>query len=120
MSYQFKSDDGLLQSNDATAVESWNASSARMADETAQATERLRAEGVTAAHPDDGWVDRTRSCVQFVYPQFNDGVSVGDLIALGWEWKSYRLVRVTRIEERHGRTKHYYFVPVASGDGENP
>lgn len=59
----------------------------------------LRAAGVKAAHPDDGWVDRECNTVFFCYPQFDDGVAVGDLIALGWpQWGSrkpqHRIVRV--------------------------
>lgn len=59
----------------------------------------LRDAGVKAAHPDDGWVDRERNTVFFCYPQFDDGVAVGDLIALGWpQWNSkkpqHRIVRV--------------------------
>jgi hypothetical protein len=59
----------------------------------------LRASGVKAAHPDDGWVDRECNTVFFCYPQFDDGVAVGDLIALGWpQWNSkkpqHRIVRV--------------------------
>jgi hypothetical protein len=53
----------------------------------------LRAKNVTAAHPDDGWVDRTRDEVLLCYPQFDDGLKVGDLLALG-DQNSYRLVRV--------------------------
>jgi len=56
----------------------------------------LRAAGVKAAHPDDGWVDREHSEVQFVYPQFNDGVTEGDVIALGWH-DGHRLVRITQV-----------------------
>jgi hypothetical protein len=60
----------------------------------------LRQLGVKAAHPDDGWVDRELNTVFFAYPQFDDGVSVGDVIALGWPaWNDgesrTRLVRVT-------------------------
>jgi len=59
----------------------------------------LRAAGVKAAHPDDGWVNREHNTVFFCYPQFDDGVEIGDLIALGWpQWGSkkprHRIVRV--------------------------
>ncbi|MFN9913434.1 MAG: hypothetical protein ACK53L_12660, partial [Pirellulaceae bacterium] len=59
---------------------------------------KLRNEGIKAAHPDDGWVDRIKNEVQFVYPQFNDGVCVGDRIALGWptEWRTVTVVSKTR------------------------
>ena len=60
----------------------------------------LRAQGVKAAHPDDGWVDREANTVLFTYPQFDDGAKVGDLVALGWpRWNSakpqHRIVRIT-------------------------
>lgn len=55
----------------------------------------LRSQGVKAAHPDDGWVNRDASKVLLQYPQFNDGLSAGDTLALGWP-EEYRLVRVTR------------------------
>lgn len=66
----------------------------------------LRAEGVKAAHPDDGWVDREHNTIQFVYPQFNDGAKAGDLVALGWpKWGSsadrvsHRIVRLIEHEQ---------------------
>lgn len=55
---------------------------------------RLRRHGVKAAHPDDGWVDRASNSLQFVYPQFNDGARVGDIVALGWPDR-YRIVMLT-------------------------
>jgi hypothetical protein len=58
----------------------------------------LRLSGVKAAHPDDGWVNRTKNCFQFSYPQFNDGVSVGDLVALGHH-DAYCIVRVIEVEK---------------------
>lgn len=61
----------------------------------------LRADGVKAAHPDDGWVKRDENRVHLCYPQFNDNPAVGDLIALGSSYRGQaRLVRVTRIEVR--------------------
>lgn len=61
---------------------------------------RLRADGVRAAHPDDGWVDRDAGTVRFVYPQFDDGVVPGCVVALGWP-DGHRLVRLL---ERIGDT----------------
>ena len=71
-----------------------------MEQQQAEWIAELRAAGVKAAHPDDGWVDRDVDTVYFCYPQFDDGVAVGDLIALGWpKWNSkkaqHRIVRVT-------------------------
>lgn len=58
----------------------------------------LRGDGIKAAHPDDGWVDRQNNTVHFAYPDFDDGVEVGDRIALGWpdEW---RIVKVVGVKE---------------------
>lgn len=65
----------------------------------------LRRLGVKAAHPDDGHVERDRSQkTDFVsfssYVHFNDGVKMGDLIALGWP-NHYR-VRVVLSVGREG------------------
>ena len=60
--------------------------------------ESLRAEGVKAAHPDDGWVDREADSVHFAYARFDDGVNVGDMIALGCADK-WRIVTVTEIKD---------------------
>lgn len=66
----------------------------------------LRAAGVMAAHPDDGWVNRKDNRVQFVYPQFNDGAKAGDLVALGWpQWSSAKPQhRIVRLVEFHRGT----------------
>lgn len=60
----------------------------------------LRSIGIKACHPDDGWVDRSHpyhDWVTFCYPQFDDGVKVGDMIALGWPDR-YRVRRVIEIK----------------------
>lgn len=56
--------------------------------------EKLRSEGVKASHPDDGWIDRVNDIANFCYPHFDDGVDVGDVIALG-SYDEYRYVKVT-------------------------
>lgn len=85
----------------------------KMQGEKLSWVEELRAMGVKAAHPDDGWVHRTDDpCVHLEYPDFNDGLGVGDLLALGWPWRRpYRIVRVTRIENTSPRFGliHYHF-----------
>jgi hypothetical protein len=50
----------------------------------------LRAAGFKAAHPNDGWVDRGKNEVYLAYPQFNDGAEIGDLVMIGWPYKSSR------------------------------
>jgi hypothetical protein len=58
----------------------------------------LRAAGVKAAHPDDGWVDRDANTVTFAYPQFNDGAQAGDLVALGYHFGKTRIVRLNEFK----------------------
>lgn len=72
----------------------------------------LRAQGVKACHPNDGWVDRENNKIHLCYPLFNDGVGVGDKIMLGWvnDKKSHRLIEVTEIEDRF--MTYYYFKDV--------
>lgn len=87
-------------SGQAGAVATMRGISTTMEQQQSEWIAALRDAGVKAAHPDDGWVDRERNTVFFCYPQFDDGVAVGDLIALGWpQWNSkkpqHRIVRVT-------------------------
>ena len=74
--------------------------------------EKLRADGVKACHPNDGWVDRENNKIHLCYPLFNDGVGVGDKIMLGWvnDKKSERLVEVTKIE--NSLLTYYHFKDV--------
>lgn len=55
--------------------------------------DRLRSKGVCAAHPDDGWVNRKNSEVVLQYPDFNDGITAGGIVALGNK-DQWRLVRI--------------------------
>lgn len=122
MSYRFTSADGLCRSNDAGHVATWDRIGATLAAEQREWNARLRAQGVKAAHPDDGWVDRANSTVQFSYPAFDDRVQVGDLIALGWPWRGYRIVRCTDVETRRGpllTRMLYHFEAVGEGE-DNP
>ena len=98
MSYRYRSADGLACSNDPALIATWNGLAANEAKRTRAWVADLRALGVKAAHPDDGWVNRKADTVQLVYPQFNDGPGVGDLIALG-DPERYRLVRVIACRE---------------------
>lgn len=66
----------------------------RQREATAAWVKPLREDGIRAAHPDDGWVDRNENTVCFCYPDFNDGAGVGDLVALGRP-DEYRIVRLT-------------------------
>lgn len=59
---------------------------------------KLRANNIKASHPDDGWVDREKNKVCFMYPQFNDGIDIGNSIALGSPDK-YRVVKIIGIRD---------------------
>ena len=69
---------------------------------------RLRVNGVKAAHPDDGWVDRPlfgAKTVHFANPQFCDGLEPGDLVAIGQpcdQDSRHRIVRLVEHVEHRG------------------
>lgn len=65
----------------------------RMQEQKRRWIETLRSDGIVAAHPDDGWVDRDKNELHPCYPQFDDGIKIGAIIALGWPEK-FRLVRI--------------------------
>lgn len=68
---------------------------------------RLKVEGYKAAHPNDGWVDRKENKIHLCYPQFNDGLQVGDKMMLGWPSGNERPIRITGIER--GMLTYYFF-----------
>lgn len=68
---------------------------------------KMRSEGIKAAHPDDGWVNRKEHKFTFCYPQFNDGIEVGCKVALGDQYK-HRVVLVTGKEETCFRDLVYW------------
>ena len=68
----------------------------------------LRFGGVKASHPDDGWHTRDKRYFQFSYPHFNEGVCVGDMVALG-DPDSFIVVMVKEIKDPFiGLAKYYY------------
>jgi len=69
-----------------------------MRDTQAAWVVQLRADGVKAARPDDGWVDRKRNSFSMQYPDFNDGPLVGDRVALGRP-EQYRIVTISKIAD---------------------
>ena len=70
---------------------------------------RLEQDGVKAAHPDDGWVDRKNDEVHLEYPNFLRKIEVGDRIALGTP-KEYRIVTVTAVRKGRLGGSLYQFV----------
>ena len=92
----------------------WHAICDQADRDKAKWCDELKGQGVKAAHPDDGWVDREKNSVYFAYPHFDLGVQVGDLIALGWHFDKTRIVEVVEIKDEGilgpGLVR-YYFIP---------
>ena len=90
-----------LRSSDESMVKSWH----QIIDDYSFSEwlwiEGLRKAGFKAAHPNDGWVDRKNNVVQLVYPQFNDGADIGDLVMLGWHNNPQRCRPVRLIGKRN-------------------
>ncbi len=74
-------------SGDPGAVKDWINQCNESESKEVEWIEKLRSEGYKAAHPDDGWVNRENNEVVLAYPQYNDGLKVGDKMILG----SFRL-----------------------------
>lgn len=71
---------------------------------------QLKKKHIKAAHPDDGWVNRTENYINFFYPYFRHTIKIGDLIVLGWHWnKNNRVVEVTKIKKTMFDLTNYYF-----------
>lgn len=66
----------------------------------------LRQLGVTASHPDDGWHDRNGNNFGLAYPYHNDGVKVGDMVALG-NYDDFVVVKVEKISGWFSKKYHY-------------
>jgi hypothetical protein len=74
---------------------------------------RLRAQGIAAAHPDDGWVDREQHSVLLINPYYADSLEVGGLLVLG-DQRRWRVVRLTRYAAyRWGGGGRWFFEEVA-------
>lgn len=100
--------------NDAavSVLETWNRIGRDMSDQQEEWVKMLRGKGFKAAHPNDGWHDREKRKIFLAYPQFDDGVRVGDKIALGYPWEaSYTTINVVSVT--HGMidpiTTYYHY-----------
>lgn len=106
-----------VSSNGSTAGDSFVALYAKVCAEDREQERQwiasLRLQGVKAAHPDDGWIDRKKSLLHFAYPQFNDGAAPGDLVALGWAEK-WRIVKLLGVKDGLFGFRQYRFEEVAS------
>ena len=57
----------------------------------------LRAEGIKAAHPDDGHINLHDREVHFASSYYNDNVKIGDRVVLGAPDARQRLVRLVGV-----------------------
>lgn len=73
----------LIRSSNPEVVASWHQICDAQEREKTRWVADLRKCGFKAAHPNDGWVDREKNTLQFVYPHFDDGAGVDDLVMLG-------------------------------------
>ncbi|TET74376.1 MAG: hypothetical protein E3J43_09945 [Candidatus Heimdallarchaeota archaeon] len=96
------SEDGLLTTSNPDNfhhVVSYNQICREHENEKTAWIKELREQGFKAAHPNDGWVDRKNDSFQLGYPQFDDGIAVGDKVMLGFKKGDCELpVKVIRIE----------------------
>ena len=115
-------------------MSSWNAICDQADNRIYKLIKQLRAMGVKAVHPNDGWVNRkddgTPYRVSFCYPDFIDPIEVGDKVALKGFWDKkfqsdfVKLYEVTGIETYGGGhynnydIKHTDEVYVYHKDGE--
>lgn len=108
--YEYKSNDGLCQSNNNEMIETWNKITEQQETAKKKYIAELRQKGIKALIPNDGWVNRTENYFQLVYPDFNDGVKIGDKVMLSFG-KGYneRLVVVKNIKENMFGKEYYYF-----------
>ena len=93
---------GLCRTADAKFAKRWVDICIKAEQDEKDWVAALRVQGVKASHPNDGWVNREKNEVQFVYPQFNDGVCIGDIVALGWPSDSpenIRFVKLVAVQE---------------------
>jgi len=75
----------------------------------------LRKKGYKASHPNDGWVDRQKKEFHLCYPQFDDGVTLGSMVMLGWPYHPEENVPVivTAVREaKYSRMIYYSYVEV--------
>lgn len=92
MSYQYKmslDSGGTLQTNNYAFIEHMQNYEISARKKLSKWIDELREKGYKAAHPNDGWVDREKKEIHFLYPQFNDGVKIGSKVMLGWDDNSH-------------------------------
>ena len=86
-----------LVSGSLEVVQRWHRICDEAKNKEATWVAQLRKQGIKAAHPNDGWVDREALTIHFAYPQFNDGAGIGDLVMLGWPGEKPEKLRLVRL-----------------------
>lgn len=97
----------------------WQAAQVEYAQREREWIADLRARGIVAAHPDDGWVNRDLNEIFFAYPQFDDGVRVGARVALGEPYGKTRIIQLTGVSVRRSilsGMKFWKFSEVSDAD----
>lgn len=102
----FRSSDGLVESLGSGVVENYEKICSEDKRKTEEWVERLRSLGVKAAHPDDGWHERGEYRFGLAYAYFNDGIEVGDMVALG-DYEKFVVVIVNKISGFLSKRYHY-------------
>lgn len=106
--YQYRSNDGLAQSNDIRFVNLWNNIVQEQNRNNSEWINHLRENGVKAAHPNHGWINREEKHFHSCYPYFNDGIEVGCFVAIG-SYDKYKIVQITEIRKALFWDYNYYY-----------
>lgn len=105
----YSSSDGLVQGMGESGrqfVENYEQASKEDELKTKEWVAKLRSLGVKASHPDDGWHKREEKYFGISYPEFNDGIKVGDMVALG-NYNKFVIVIVDKISGILSTRYHY-------------
>ena len=105
----FRSDDGLVEGIGKAGqdfIMGYEKSKKEIEEKTAIWVEKLRSLGVKAAHPDDGWHKREKHNFGLSYPYFDNGVKVGDMVALG-DYEKFVVVVVIKKSGIFSTIYHY-------------
>ena len=105
----FESNDGQvsgLGEQGASFVQSYEEGQREREEKTADWVIKLRSLGIKAAHPDDGWHDRENKHFGLCYPYFDEGLQVGDMVALG-DYEKFVVVVISHTSGMLSKRYHY-------------
>ena len=95
---------GLCRTNDPAIAKRWADICIKAEQDKEAWNSSLRAVGVKAAHPNDGWIDREKNEIHFAYPHFNDGAGPGDIVAIGQPFDRPGETRFVCLIKQYDRT----------------